>query len=84
LPEALKTAVRFALVDLANDPKARSVLRRGHIAGFVPVQDSTYGSIRAMRAVANGCHNCGTCPRNPRNKWPTRDYRRCSCCHCSG
>jgi phosphonate transport system substrate-binding protein len=54
LPEALKAAVRSALVDLANDPKARSVLRRGHIAGFVPVQDSTYDSIREMRAEAEG------------------------------
>jgi phosphonate transport system substrate-binding protein len=54
LPEVLKTAVRFALVDLDNDPKAHSVLRRGHVACFVPVQDSTYDSIREMRAVVNG------------------------------
>ena len=50
LPEALKAAVRCALVDLANDPKARIVLRRGHVACFVPVQDSAYDSIREMRA----------------------------------
>jgi phosphonate transport system substrate-binding protein len=54
VPEVLKTAVRFALVDLANDPKAQSVLRRGHIECFVPVQDNTYDSIREMRAVAKG------------------------------
>jgi len=54
LPEGLKTAVRCALVDLANDPNAQSVLRRGHIACFVPVGDSTYDPIREMRAVAEG------------------------------
>ena len=54
LPEELKMTVRSALVDLANDPKTRSVLRHGHIARFVPVQDSTYDPIRDMRAVVNG------------------------------
>jgi len=54
LPEALKTAVCLALVNLANDPEGRRMLRRGHIAGFVPVQDSTYNSIREMRIVAKG------------------------------
>jgi phosphonate transport system substrate-binding protein len=53
LPDAVKTAVRFALVDLANDPTARSVLRRGHVECFIPVQDSTYDPIREMRATAN-------------------------------
>jgi phosphonate transport system substrate-binding protein len=52
LPEAVKMAVRSVLVDLANDPKAQRVLRRGHVAGFVPVQDSTYDPIREMQAVA--------------------------------
>jgi phosphonate transport system substrate-binding protein len=52
LPDVLKTAVRSALVCLANDPKAERVLRHGHVARFVPVQDSTYDPIREMQAVA--------------------------------
>jgi phosphonate transport system substrate-binding protein len=51
LPEALKRAVRSALIDLANDPKAQRVLSGVQIAGFVPVHDSTYDSIREMRAL---------------------------------
>jgi phosphonate transport system substrate-binding protein len=53
LPESTKTGVRRVLVDLANDPQAQSVLRRGHITSFVAVEDSTYDAIREMRAVAN-------------------------------
>jgi phosphonate transport system substrate-binding protein len=54
LPEVLKMAVRSALGDLANDPKAQRTLRRGHVACIVPVQDSTYDPIREMQAVAKG------------------------------
>jgi phosphonate transport system substrate-binding protein len=52
LPGPAKTAMRRALVDLANDAKAQTILRRGQIARFVPIQDSTYDSIREMRAAA--------------------------------
>jgi phosphonate transport system substrate-binding protein len=51
LPEQLKDEVRDLLVELADDPTARSVLDHGFIDHFAPVDDTAYDDIRAMLTV---------------------------------
>lgn len=49
LPEALREAVRAALVGMGEDPAARGHLARGFVERFVTVDDARYDDIRAMR-----------------------------------
>jgi phosphonate transport system substrate-binding protein len=49
LPDALREGIRRALVDMADDPRARDWLRRGLLERFVPVDDSSYDDLRRMR-----------------------------------
>jgi phosphonate transport system substrate-binding protein len=52
LPAALKEDVRAALVNMAGDPEVRRRLAHGFVARFVPVGDTSYDPIRAMRDEA--------------------------------
>jgi phosphonate transport system substrate-binding protein len=51
LPEQLKDQVRDLLVELGDDPSARSALDHGFIDRFAPVDDAAYDDIRAMLTV---------------------------------
>jgi phosphonate transport system substrate-binding protein len=52
LPAALRSDLRAALVELADDPAARPHLEHGLVERFAAVDDSDYDDIRAMLAVA--------------------------------
>jgi phosphonate transport system substrate-binding protein len=51
LPDQLKDRVRELLVELDDDPSARSTLVRGFIERFTAVDDAAYDDIRAMLAT---------------------------------
>jgi phosphonate transport system substrate-binding protein len=49
LPDALRDGIRQALLDLANDPDARTWLARGLVDRFLRVDDASYDDLRRMR-----------------------------------
>lgn len=52
LPESLRKAISWALLDATSDPEGRDRLARGHIQDFVEVDDAAYDTIRdRARAV---------------------------------
>ena len=52
LPERVKSALRRALLALADDPDMKGILGRALIERFVPVRDSNYNDIRRMLLAA--------------------------------
>ncbi|MCI0680536.1 MAG: PhnD/SsuA/transferrin family substrate-binding protein [Gemmataceae bacterium] len=52
LPARLKSALRRALVTLADGADARGILARALVERFVPVRDSSYDDVRDMRLAA--------------------------------
>jgi hypothetical protein len=48
LTRAERATIRQALVGLADDPAARSMLDRALVERFVPVNDGSYADIRRM------------------------------------
>ena len=51
LPSRLKEQIRNLLVELGDDPAARTVLAHGLVDRFTPVDDAAYDDIRAMLAT---------------------------------
>jgi phosphonate transport system substrate-binding protein len=51
LPDGLKADLQAALFDVGDDPAARLHLDHGFVDRYVPVSDSSYDDIRAMRAA---------------------------------
>jgi phosphonate transport system substrate-binding protein len=51
LPRVLKDKIRNLLVELVEDPGARTALAHGFVSRFAPVDDGAYDDIRAMLAV---------------------------------
>ena len=52
LPEAVRKAIRWALLDATSDPNGRDQLARGHVQRFLEVDDAAYDTIRERaRAV---------------------------------
>jgi phosphonate transport system substrate-binding protein len=52
VPEALRGALRAALLAMGDDPAWRARLAPGFVTRFAPVTDATYDDIRAMLAVS--------------------------------
>jgi phosphonate transport system substrate-binding protein len=52
LPSSLKSDIRAALLNIADDPRARERLSLGFVERFAPVEDSAYDDIRRMLAAA--------------------------------
>lgn len=52
LPPALKSSLRTLLIDMDQDPEAKTQLARGCIEKFVAVEDSDYDPIREMVKAA--------------------------------
>jgi phosphonate transport system substrate-binding protein len=52
LSSALKSDLRAVLLEIANDPSARSVLSHGLIERFAAVDDAAYDDIRQMIEIA--------------------------------
>jgi phosphonate transport system substrate-binding protein len=52
VPEALRAALRAALLAMGDDPAWRARLAPGFVTRFAPVTDATYDDIRAMLAVS--------------------------------
>jgi phosphonate transport system substrate-binding protein len=51
LPSRLKEQIRNLLVELGDDPAARTALAHGLVDRFTPVDDAAYDDIRAMLAT---------------------------------
>ena len=51
LPSRLKEQVQNLLVELGDDPTARTTLAQGFVDRFTPVDDAAYDDIRAMLAT---------------------------------
>jgi phosphonate transport system substrate-binding protein len=52
LSNSLKSEVKNTLLEMSEDPTARSEMARALVERFAPVSDSTYDAIRRMRALA--------------------------------
>jgi phosphonate transport system substrate-binding protein len=71
LPAQLRADLQCILLEMRSDPEAHHALARGFIDRFVPVCDSNYDDIRAMRAVAESVQSLTnektpvSCPSEP-------------------
>lgn len=54
VPEALRRAVRFALLEMHRDRAGQKLLATERIARFIPIGDRWYDSIRQMHQEAGG------------------------------
>jgi len=61
LPERLRADLLSVLVDLSEDPAARTVLAHGLVERFVPITDSAYEDIRRMLDTAEAAESLGSC-----------------------
>jgi phosphonate transport system substrate-binding protein len=77
LPSRLKEQVQNLLVELGDDPTARTTLAQGFVDRFTPVDDAAYDDIRAMLATieAAGWTSLTQAPWHP-NPTPATVRRR--------